>query len=62
MLSFYNVCYLNKKYGWQIPVGDYDTLEGFIISVTECIPRLHQKIDIAGLSCTSRNIYRDDPG
>lgn len=33
------ISYLNEKYNWNLPVGDYDTLSGLILSYTEDIPR-----------------------
>jgi putative hemolysin len=36
--------YLNDKYDWNLPEGDYDTLGGMIISVNEDIPALNETI------------------
>jgi len=42
----HEIDYLNDKYEWNIPEGDYDTLGGFILSVTGSIPKENDLIQI----------------
>ncbi|WP_420388342.1 hemolysin family protein [Roseivirga sp.] len=40
----HEIDYLNDKFDWDIPEGDYDTLGGFILSITESIPQVHDVV------------------
>jgi len=46
----HEVEYLNDKYGWNLPEGEYETLGGLILSIIGDIPKAGQVIDFEGFS------------
>jgi CBS domain containing-hemolysin-like protein len=43
----HEIDYLNEKYEWNLPEGDYDTLGGMLISLYEDIPQENELITLA---------------
>lgn len=39
--------YLNDTYAWRLPEGDYETLSGLILTLTEDIPQQGEKVHLA---------------
>lgn len=50
------VDYLNDKWGWNLPTGDYDTINGLLLSVREDIPEVQEEITIGPFKFTVLSI------
>ena len=53
----HEIDYLNDKYGWELPQGDYDTLSGLILSVHEDIPSNGEVIEVGPLVFTIESMH-----
>lgn len=48
----HEIDYLNEKYGWSLPTGEYETLSGFLLSITENIPKKGDSIRYGAFTFT----------
>ncbi len=52
MSARHEIEYLNDKYGWMLPEGDYDTLGGLLIYVNEDLPNQNEVIQMPPFTFT----------
>ncbi len=48
----HEIDYLNDKYNWNLPLGEYETIGGFILSITGDLPRKDDIIRFSDYSIT----------
>ncbi|WP_144606170.1 hemolysin family protein [Algoriphagus algorifonticola] len=58
----HEIDYLNDKYNWDLPIGDFETLSGLILSHTENLPKKGESVTIGAYTFTvvSRQDHRID--
>jgi len=49
----HEIDYLNDKYNWNLPTGEYETIGGFILSITGDLPKKDEIIKLSDYSITS---------
>jgi putative hemolysin len=52
MSARHEIDYLNEKYLWNLPEGDYDTLGGLVIALNEDLPMANEMIQLPPFSFT----------
>jgi CBS domain containing-hemolysin-like protein len=48
----HEIDYLNDKYNWNLPLGEYETIGGFILSITGDLPSKDDIIRLSDYSIT----------
>ncbi|REG83981.1 hemolysin family protein [Algoriphagus antarcticus] len=48
----HEIDYLNDKYGWELPIGDFETLSGMVLSLTENLPKKGESVTFESYTFT----------
>lgn len=52
----HEIDFLNEKYEWELPEGEYETLGGLILSITEDLPEEGQLVELGPYSLTIQTV------
>jgi CBS domain containing-hemolysin-like protein len=55
----HEIDYLNEKYGWSLPVGEYETLGGLVLSITEDLPSKNQKVRVENYEIKVESVHNN---
>ena len=58
----HEIDYLNEKYNWSLPTGDYETIGGLIFDLVEDIPSKNQRIDLRDYTLIVNSMQRNKIG
>jgi len=48
----HEIDYLNDKFGWELPIGDFETLSGMVLSLTENLPKKGESVTFESYTFT----------
>lgn len=52
----HEIDYLNDQYNWNLPLGDYETLGGLILSITEDLPKIGETVEMPPYTFTIQSM------
>ncbi|MGK7392830.1 MAG: hemolysin family protein [Candidatus Cyclobacteriaceae bacterium M2_1C_046] len=52
----HEIDYLNDEYSWELPTGDYETLGGLILSITEDLPKIGDAVELPPFTFTIQSM------
>ncbi len=52
----HEIDYLNEKYGWALPIGDYETLGGLILTETGDLPKEGETVELGPYLLTIQSV------